>query len=161
METDTGITIVPYERRFRKDFIALNLDWLEEYFYVEEHDLVILNSCEEHILDKGGYIFMALLHGKVVGCYALLKVSEGIYELGKMAVDKACRGQHIGQQLMAHCIGLAEDSSWNKIILYSSVKLTNALHIYRKFGFVEIPLEKESPYQRSSIKMEKKFDELT
>lgn len=150
--------IVPYEPGFKNDFVTLNTAWLEEYFYVEEHDLEILNSCQEYILDKGGYIFMALQKKEVVGCYALLKIEEGVFELGKMAVREDQRGKHIGQGLMEHCITLARSKGWNKLILYSSVKLLNALHIYRKYGFREITLEKSSPYKRSSIKMELIFD---
>ena len=32
--------------------------------------------------------------------------------------------------------------------------LENAIYIYRKYGFIEIPVEENSPYQRSNIKME-------
>ncbi|WP_224490322.1 GNAT family N-acetyltransferase [Robertkochia flava] len=155
MTANSDIEIVPYQKRYQPHFIALNKAWLEEYFYVEDHDMVILNSCEEHIIQKGGYIYFAIQNEEVVGCYALLRVSEKVFELGKMAVDKNFRGQHIGHLLMEHCMDLARSESWEKIILYSSVKLKNALHIYQKFGFREIPLEKDAPYQRSSIKMEK------
>ncbi|MDO7619507.1 MAG: GNAT family N-acetyltransferase, partial [Flavobacteriaceae bacterium] len=39
-------------------------------------------------------------------------------------------------------------------ILYSSRQLENAIHLYRKKGFVEIPVEKEVHYERCDIKME-------
>ena len=42
---------------------------------------------------------------------------------------------------------------YNSIILYSNTKLENAIYIYRKYGFIEIPNEENSPYKRSDIKM--------
>ena len=33
----------------------------------------------------------------------------------------------------------------------------NAIYIYRKYGFIEVPVEANSPYQRSDIKMELVF----
>lgn len=38
-------------------------------------------------------------------------------------------------------------------MLYSNTKLENAIYIYRKFGFIEITVEPNSPYKRSNIKM--------
>jgi N-acetylglutamate synthase-like GNAT family acetyltransferase len=48
----------------------------------------VLQHPDEAILDKGGYIFMALLNGEVAGIVALKKVDHTIYELTKMAVDE-------------------------------------------------------------------------
>ncbi|MFL1894141.1 GNAT family N-acetyltransferase [Aquimarina sp. 2-A2] len=74
-----------------------------------------------------------------------------------MAVSPQYRGQQIGQQLMTHCLTFAKTKKWSKLTLYSSTKLANALHIYKKFGFREVPLESNSPYLRSDIKMELEF----
>jgi ribosomal protein S18 acetylase RimI-like enzyme len=41
------------------------------------------------------------------------------------------------------------------ILLYSSTKLIPAIALYRKLGFVEVPLD--GPYKRSDIKMELKL----
>lgn len=71
-----------------------------------------------------------------------------------MAVDEAYQGKQIGQALLNYAIDFAKEEQWSKVILYSSVKLTNALHIYKKIGFVEIPIEPDVVYKRSSIKME-------
>jgi len=46
-----------------------------------------------------------------------------------------------------------------KIVLYSNTSLQPALHLYRKFGFKEVPME-HSEYKRSNIMMEKEIKEL-
>ena len=77
-----------------------------------------------------------------------------IFELTKMAVLPNQRGKYIGQKLMQHCIDFANENNFEKLMLYSNTILENAIYIYRKFGFIEIPVEANSPYGRSNIKME-------
>ncbi|MEN8788861.1 MAG: GNAT family N-acetyltransferase, partial [Flavobacteriaceae bacterium] len=110
---------------------------------------------------QGGYIFFALLNNQTTGCFALMKVDEKVYELGKMAVDPLFQGKKIGQAMMEFAIGFARKMKWMKIVLYSHTKLQPAIHVYRKFGFKEIELEPQSPYQRSNIKMELDLETLS
>ena len=87
---------------------------------------------------------------------ALINEDEG-YELSKMAVDPKFQGLKIGQRLMQYCIDFAKQKEWKELILYSNTTLENAIYIYRKFGFKEIPIE-GSPYSRGDIKMILKLD---
>ncbi len=154
METVKNITIIPFEPKYAKDFANLNVEWLEKYFVVEPHDVDLLERCEEIIINKGGHIFFAKSKDEIAGTFSLIKIEEGIYELGKMAVSPKFQGQRIGQKLMSYCLDYAKDQNWTKLILYSNTILQNAIHIYKKYGFLEIELEKDSPYLRSNIKME-------
>ena len=79
--------------------------------------------------------------------------SENVFELTKMAVAPNQRGKKVGQQLMQYCIDFATENKFDQLILYSNTILENAIYIYRKYGFIEIPVETDSPYQRSNIKM--------
>ena len=155
--TERTIEIIPFESQYAADFAKLNIEWLEKYFVVEPHDQELLENCEATIIDNDGYIFFARIDNVIAGTFALIKMKRGGYELGKMAVSPRYRGQQIGQQLMTHCLTFAKTKKWNKLTLYSSTKLANALHIYKKFGFREVPLESNSPYLRSDIKMELEF----
>ncbi|GAA3508983.1 hypothetical protein GCM10022393_21230 [Aquimarina addita] len=154
MQSNKKIAIIPFEPQYAQDFADLNIAWLEKYFFVEPHDVLLLEQCEKTIINKGGYIFFAKIDTTIVGTFSLIKKSENIYELGKMAVSPEFQGHKIGQQLMTFCIDFAEKQQWKKLILYSNRILKNAIHIYKKNGFVEIELENDSPYQRSNIKME-------
>ena len=148
------LQILPYQPKYKNDFVTLNLDWLEEYFEVEPYDKKILKDCENQILAKGGHIFFVLQEAVVVGTFAFMKIENGVYELSKMAVPKNSRGAGIGNQMMAFSIRFAEQHHWQKLLLYSNTKLENSIHLYRKYGYVEIPLESNAPYQRGHIKME-------
>ena len=146
--------IRPFERKNARYFRELNEAWLEKYFFVEEKDKEILENSESYIIEKGGHIFFAEVDGQIAGCFSFIRIDEGIYELGKMAVDEQFQGKKIGQRMMEHGISFAQEQGWKKIILYSHSKLGPALYIYRKYGFREIQLEENTPYLRSDIKME-------
>lgn len=146
--------IIPFERRYASHFRDLNLAWVEKYFYVEEKDHIILNDCENQIIKSGGAIFFGRLGEEVVACYALIRLAQDTLELGKMAVDPRFQGRQFGHALLKHAIAYARAGNWRKIILYSNKKLGPALHLYKKFGFREVPLEPNVPYVRSDIKME-------
>ena len=149
-----SLKIISFETKYADNFKALNIAWLEKYFYVEPKDEVLLSDCENSILGVGGFIFMAEYENSIVGCFSLIPIDADHYELGKMAVDPKYQGLKIGQQLLAFAINFAKKNNWKAVTLYSSTKLPAALHIYHKHGFKDVALEKELPYARSDIKME-------
>lgn len=148
------INITAYEDALSNEFYVLNIEWLKTYFYVEPFDEEVLSQPKTYIIDKGGFIFFALKNNSVVGTVALMPTNEqGILELTKMAVAPEERGQKIGQQLLQHCISYAKQKRLKALLLYSNTKLENAIYLYTKYGFKELRLEDNSPYERSDIKM--------
>ncbi|WP_347926130.1 bifunctional helix-turn-helix transcriptional regulator/GNAT family N-acetyltransferase [Pontimicrobium sp. SW4] len=152
------IEITSFKKQYSKNFYELNIEWLQTFFYVEPLDEEVLSKPETYIINKGGHIFFAKLNNQIVGTVALMPIGEnGLFELTKMAVSPEHRGLKIGQQLIQHCIDFAKSIGLPKLILYSNTVLENAIYIYRKYGFIEIPVEANSPYKRSDIKMELNF----
>lgn len=149
-----SLKILPFRTEYASSFRTLNETWLKKYFHVEPKDIQLLMDCKANIINKGGFIHFASYNGEIVGCYALLPYSHKQYELSKMAVDPAYQGLKIGQSLLQHAIGIGHQNKWDKLVLYSSTRLENAIHMYRKYGFKEIIMEKDTPYGRSDIKME-------
>lgn len=146
--------LVPYHSNYANAFYNLNIEWLETYYYVEEYDREVLSNPEHYIIKPGGHIFFALENETVLGTVALLKRGNHTFELTKMAVLPEARGKQVGQKLMQHCIDFAEANNFQHLFLYSNTALANAIHIYKKYGFVEVPLEQPNPYKRSNIKMD-------
>ncbi|MTI30198.1 GNAT family N-acetyltransferase [Xanthovirga aplysinae] len=148
------VEIVPYQQQYAKDFALLNFEWLEKYFYIEAYDKEVLNNPQKYILDEGGQILFAFLNGKVVGTVCLINRGEGVFELSKMAVTEHYKGMRIGQKLMYECIAYASREGIKKLFLDSNRKLTPAITLYHKVGFKEIPVPKDTPYERCDIRME-------
>ena len=147
------IEIVPYTQKNKAFFTDLNVLWVEKYFVMEEHDREVLYNPKEFILDKGGYIYFAKAGDLIVGTFALIPIEVTIYELSKMTVKEEFRGRKIGHKMLEFCLLEAKRLNMTKIILYSNTILDTAIHLYKKLGFEEIPLE-NSTYIRSDIKME-------
>ena len=151
------IEIVDYTEESKEAIKALNYEWLQIYFRVEEGDVISLSNPKQQIIDKGGFIFYAKWNGEIVGTASLLKVSNSIFELGKMAVTEKVRGKQIGTRLLEHNLAFAKQKQIERLILYSNTKLSSAIHLYKKYGFKEVPLE-PGHYERADITMEKELN---
>lgn len=145
--------IISFDPVYSEEFKNLNIAWLEKFFWVEPHDEEVLGNPQKYILDPGGMIFFVMDNEKIVGTVALMKMEEGVFELTKMAVSPEYQGKKIGQKLMEHTLDFARKQGWNHLIIYSNRKLENAIYIYQKYGFREIPIGENNPYSRGDIKM--------
>ncbi len=118
-------------------------------------DRLSLNNPKEYILDKGGYIAVALLNDEAVGVCALMKSNlPGFdFELAKMGVSPKAQGKGIGKLLGHHIIDQAKSLGASKLYLESNRVLGPALNLYSKLGFKEM-VGHSSPYERSDIQME-------
>ena len=123
-------------------------------FFVEPVDEVILNNPKSKILDPGGHIIMVELNGIVIGTFTFIKIEESVFEFSKMAINQIQRGQGYGNSIMKYAISFAKKNEWKKIVLYSNTKLKNAIHLYYKYGFLEVEMESNVVYSRGNIKME-------
>ena len=146
------VEIIAYQPKYANYFLSLNKEWLEKYFYVEPYDEKVLSNPEANIINTGGYIFFAKINTEIVGTIAIIN-QQTFYEVSKMAVNPNYQGLKIGQKLIEYCISFARIKKWKSITLYSHKKLEPAINLYKKVGFIEIPLEENSHYKRSNIKM--------
>ncbi|MDC6365119.1 MULTISPECIES: GNAT family N-acetyltransferase [Flavobacteriaceae] len=156
---DNSLKIVPFSSEYGEAFKSLNEEWIVKYFKMEEMDRVSLNNPKEYILDKGGYIAVALFNGEAIGVCALIPSNrdEFDFELAKMGVSPKAQGKGIGKLLGEHIIDKAREMGATRIFLESNRVLKPALGLYRKLGFVEI-VGATSPYERSDIQMELVID---
>ncbi|MBP4139762.1 GNAT family N-acetyltransferase [Flavobacterium geliluteum] len=154
MNPQNTVEIIPFSADLKEHIKILNLAWLTKYFRVEEKDELVLSNPQEEIIDKGGMIFYTKYNNEIIGTASLMKINTDTFELSKMAVSDKAQGLGIGNKLLVHCLAVAEESGIKKVILYSNTKLLPAIHLYRKFGFIETPLEGKI-YERADIKMEK------
>jgi GNAT superfamily N-acetyltransferase len=141
-----------------EQFKALNIEWLKKYFEVEPIDERVLSNPRSEILDSGGFIFMAEIKDEVIGTFAFIKKGNQIFEFSKMAIDPKFRNKGYGNVMMQFAISFAKKYRWNKIILYSNTILKNSIHLYFKYGFIEVPMEADVIYSRGNIKMELELD---
>ena len=151
----TKYEIINFKNEYKKHFYDLNIEWLNEFFLVEDYDQKILSNPQKHIINKGCSVFFAKKDKKIIGVVALMPTDElDVYELTKMGVRKSFRNQGAGRLLINKCVEQAKLNKLKKVIIYSNRKLENAIYLYKSFGFTEVDLEKKSNYQRADIKLE-------
>lgn len=96
---------------------------------------------------------MAMYNNEVVGTCALINDGNGVFELAKMAVTPKAQGLKIGKLLGEAAIQKARQAEAVKVYLVSNRKLETALNLYKRLGFIEVPMP-PSIYERANIKME-------
>ena len=149
------VEILDYRPQFRRYFKSLNLDWLQEYFTVEEPDEQLLSDPVGKIIKPGGFVLFARLEGKIVGTTALLKHDAQIFELTKMAVAREAQGRQAGRKLLLAAIARARKAGARRLVLFTSPRLKAACNLYCSSGFTEVPGARPgvSAYRRESMLM--------
>jgi GNAT superfamily N-acetyltransferase len=147
--------IVPYSPEYKNDFIEMNKAWISEMFVMEPEDEKELANIEPYI-EKGGQIFFALDDdGNAMASCMIAPREDGDWEIMKFAARGMYTGTGAGSACLKACIDYAKSLGLPKIIIVSNRKCTHAVHLYRKFGFTEIPVDKKKfPFDRADIAFE-------
>jgi putative acetyltransferase len=91
--------------------------------------------------------------GEVVGTAAVRLLEPGTGELKRMWLRPACQGRGVGRRLMDASLEEARRLGCRALRLDTQAKLAAAVHLYRAYGFTDIP-----PYNdnhRADIWMER------
>lgn len=149
------VEIVDYQPKYQDAFKTLNVEWISTYFTMEESDYKALDHPQDYILDRGGFILVALYEGEPLGVCALIKMNDGEYdfELAKMAVSPKAQGKNVGFLLASAIVEKARSLGASKIYLESNTILKPAINLYHKLGFQKVA-GKPTPYTRCNIQME-------
>lgn len=149
------VQIVDYTPAYQQSFRDLNEQWISQYFKMEAADHKALDNPQQNIIDKGGYIFVALYNNEPVGVCALMKMDDPVYEyeLAKMAVSPKAQGKNIGWLLGKAVIDKARSLGAKKLYLESNTILQPAINLYHKLGFQKV-IGHATPYERCNIQME-------
>ena len=151
--TMTNINILDYSPELKEHFTKLNMEWLTQFKSNTVHQAQVENP-QEHIIDKGGFIFFAEMDNAIVGTTALLRENNKRYEIANMAVTPPYQGKHIGKALLQKAIDKAKQLGAKQVYLISSTLLKTSLELYRALGFREMPCDPEmSIYDGSDVKM--------
>jgi DNA-binding MarR family transcriptional regulator/GNAT superfamily N-acetyltransferase len=151
-----AVEIRTFKPAYAEAFRTLNMSWIEHYFKVEEADRQVLGDPAGEILSRGGEVLFAVSRGReqVIGTCALIRLENETAELAKMAVSEEAKGKQVGLLLGESVIELARARGFRTLVLESNRKLTPAISLYKKLGFIEKPIPHPSEYSRVNIYME-------
>jgi GNAT superfamily N-acetyltransferase len=91
--------------------------------------------------------------GKVVGTAAVHVLEPGVGELKRMWIRPAHHGGGLGRRLLDACLDEARWLGCRALRLDTKSRLAAAVHLYRAYGFAEIPRYNEN--RRADLWMER------
>jgi N-acetylglutamate synthase-like GNAT family acetyltransferase/predicted outer membrane lipoprotein len=156
-EALSALRIVEFRNDLAQAFHDINAQWIEAMFVMEATDRKVLENPRATIIDRDGVIlFVEAERLGIIGAVALMKTSDGIYELTKMGVLESARGLKAGEFLLAACIDRARRLNMSCLYLLTSHICEAAIHLYEKAGFrhdADIMERYGKSYERCDVAM--------
>ncbi len=147
-----NVEIVTFDPRHAAAFAALNYEWIERFFEVEDEDRKALDHPEAYAIEPGGEIFFVLEDGEAVGTVAMVPHGEG-FELAKMAVRPDRQGRGYSKLLMDACLAFARERGATEVMLVTNDVLAPALGLYKQAGFRPVERYTDDRYARGNLQM--------
>jgi GNAT superfamily N-acetyltransferase len=94
---------------------------------------------EGEVAEGRGGFFVAYRGDRAVGCGAVRLLDEGAAEVKRMYVIPEERGGGVGKAILAVLEGEARRLGCTRLLLETGIRQAEALALYRRAGFVEIP----------------------
>jgi ribosomal protein S18 acetylase RimI-like enzyme len=116
-----------------------------------DHD--IAHWQEEYDGRTGVLLVVADAAGEVVGTAAVRLLEPGLGELKRMWLRPSSQGRGLGRRLMDACLDEARRLGFRALRLDTQAKMEAAVHLYRAYGFSEIPRYNDN--RRADIWMER------
>ncbi len=106
-------------------------------------------------VENGGMVYFALDRDKVLATCMTIPLAEGYWEMCKLAAVGQYTGTGAGSAVFKACMDYAIRHGAKKLSLISCRALKPAIHIYEKFGFKEVALNREFwGSEKADIEME-------
>ena len=120
----------------------------QKYLEIQNYDAEL-----EHLETKYGLpygrLYIAYYDNKLAGCIGLRKIEEQNCEMKRLYVRSEFRGKRIGNRLVQQIISDAKQIGYTHMLLDTLPFLQSAIHMYKQYGFYEIPSYNDSPMDTS------------
>jgi DNA-binding MarR family transcriptional regulator/N-acetylglutamate synthase-like GNAT family acetyltransferase len=93
-----------------------------------------------------GAFLVATVEGEAVGCGAVKTIEPGVGSLKRMWVADSARGLGLGRRMLAALEQEARTLGLTTLRLETNRTLTEAIGLYRRAGYVEVPAFNADPY---------------
>lgn len=118
---------------------VLNREYAMALTLEELPDLVDIHA--SYRASGNGNFWVARVDGRLVGCIGLVRLEGRDFELRRMYVDPAFRGQGLAQRLLDIALAWASGRGVGALYLETNERWTAAHRIYERNGFVPIARE--------------------
>ena len=105
-----------------------------------------LNEIESNYFQRGGVVEVVEdAAQRVVGCGALYPLTSQRAEVCKMYLEKPARGRGLGKRILEDLLQAARDGGFREVWLETNSVLTEAITLYKNYGFELVESELHSP----------------
>ena len=75
--------------------------------------------------------------GEIAGTISLRKIRRDCGEIKRMYIKPEFRGKKLGNLMIEKVISISEENGFSKLFLDTSLFMSSAVSLYKKFGFKE------------------------
>lgn len=108
-----------------------------------------LDNLNEKYGPPNGRLYIAFSDNQLAGCIALRSINKACCEMKRLYVRPQFRGKKIAKSLIELIINDAKETGYSYIVLDTLPVLREAIDIYKKFGFYDIPKYNDSPIEET------------
>lgn len=157
MQKDLLITREPPRQEGVIRLLEKSNAYAASLYPAESNHMLPLDELEQDSVS----FFVARVGDTVLGCAALVGHSDWTGEIKRIFVDEAARGLKLGKQLLARLEDEALRRKITTVRLETGIYQPEAIGLYRKAGYVEIPPFGDYTADPLSLFMEKRLAPIT
>lgn len=120
----------------------------KEYLKIQNYDDELKHLELKYGLPNGR-LYLIYYNQKLAGCIGLRQIDKDNCEMKRLFVKPEFRGLHLGNYLVEKVINDAKEIGYKFMLLDTLPFLKSAIHMYKKYGFYEIPSYNDSPMDNS------------
>jgi len=105
-----------------------------------------ISAYPQELTPPSGLLILWRLRGRPVGCGALKFHKKEPAELKRMWIAESARGLGVGRRLLAELERYARKAGVKVLRLETNRALSEAIHLYRRSGYVEVEAFNAEPY---------------
>ena len=88
--------------------------------------------------EPDGRLLLVEVDSEIAGTISLRKIRENAGEIKRMYVKPKFRGKKLGNLMVEKVISISEENGFSKLFLDTSLFMSSAVSLYKKYGFKEI-----------------------
>ena len=102
-----------------------------------EHEVNFTMNNLDKFAEPDGRLLLVEVDGEIAGTISLRKIRRDCGEIKRMYIKPEFRGKKLGNLMIEKVISISEENGFSKLFLDTSLFMSSAVSLYKKFGFKE------------------------
>ena len=102
-----------------------------------EHEVDFTMNNFDKFAEQDGRLLLVQVDGEIAGTISLRKIRRDCGEIKRMYIKPEFRGKKLGNLMIEKVISISEENGFSKLFLDTSLFMSSAVSLYKKFGFKE------------------------